>query len=227
MLRFIDHHQDRPLVIVPGWAFDHRIFAALGGPYDYHIFKGPSMAHLAGAAERLVSEFDGRKVSLLGWSKGAFAACAYAGRHPELVDELFLVGARPSYGAEELEQMQENLRKNKTACLKGFYRRCFAREETQRYRWFKDTLQESYLETTSTERLTHDLDWLGQVTIEPEAIRPVEKIKFVHGAADAIAPLEQARALAEALPQSQLITFERTGHIPFLRDDFWRRVHES
>lgn len=225
MFRFVDNHAAKHLVMAPGWAFDHRIFAGLDLPYDYHIFDGPSISSLADEARELVSELDVQKVSLLGWSKGGFAVCEFAGKHPELVEEVSLIGVRRKYDSKELETMRRTLEKNRAACLKQFYRRCFATEEMAKYQWFKRTFLEDYLETMSAEQLVRDLDWLGQVEIRPDDLRRIEKISFIHGAADAIAPIEQARALADALPQSQLITFEQTGHMPFLRDDFKRRLY--
>lgn len=225
MLRLVDNHAAKHLVVVPGWAFDHRVFAGLDLPYDYHIFDGPSISSLTDEVKQLMSKLGVEKVSLLGWSKGGFAVCEFARRHPQLVEEVFLIGIRKRYDRKELEAMRKTLEKNRAACLKRFYRRCFATEEMARYQWFKATLLEDYLETMSTEQLVDDLDWLGQVEIHPEELRPIERITFLHGAADAIAPVEQVAALAEALPQSRLITFEQTGHMPFLRDDFERRLH--
>ena len=225
MFRFVDRHAGRHLVVVPGWAFDDRVFAGLDLPYDYHIFSGSAISALVDEIERLVSELGTDRLSLLGWSQGAFAVCEFAGRNPKRIDELLLVGARRKYDGAELDHMRAGLSRNKSACLKGFYRRCFAREEMERYQWFKSTLLKDYLKTMSTEQLIDDLDWLGRVEINPDDLRQTERIWFIHGAADAIAPAEQAEALAGALPQAQLTLFEQTGHLPFLRDDFARCVH--
>jgi proline iminopeptidase len=225
MLRFVNKRAANHLVIVPGWAFDHRIFAGLDLPFNYHVFCGPSISSLADDVKELVSRLPAEKISLLGWSKGGFAVCEFAGRNPELVDELFLVGVRRRYDKEELEGMGANLKKNRTACLKRFYRQCFAKEEMERYQWFKNTLLTDYLETMPMQQLARELDWLGQVEIHPEDLKGIETVKFIHGTADTIAPVEQTRALADSLPQSELITFEQTGHAPFLRDDFKRRVY--
>lgn len=225
MLRFVDNHAAKHLVMVPGWAFDHRIFAAVDLPYNYHVFDGPSISSLVDEVKELASKLNVERVSLLGWSKGGFAVCEFAGRNPELVEELLLVSVRRKYDKKELVGMQNNLKKNRTACLKQFYRRCFAKEEMARYQWFKNTLLKDYLETMPMEQLARELDWLGQVEIHPEDLKRIETVKFIHGTADAIAPVEQTRALANSLPQAELIAFEQTGHAPFLRDDFKRRVY--
>jgi pimeloyl-ACP methyl ester carboxylesterase len=225
MFRFIDRHKDKTLAVVPGWAFDDQIFAEMELPYNYYIFEGPSVSSLTDDVANLLSSLEVEKVSLLGWSKGAFAVCELADRHPEWVDELLLVGARRRYQTEEVKTMRKNLLKNKIACLKRFYRRCFAKEEMERYQWFKTTLLERYLATMSTGQLTDELDWLDRVEIRPGDLQKIEKVRFIHGTADAIAPVEEAQELADGLPQSQLVLFEQTGHIPFLREDFQRCVY--
>jgi pimeloyl-ACP methyl ester carboxylesterase len=211
--------------MVPGWAFDHRVFAGLELPFNYHLFCGPSLSAFEDEVMELAATLNALRVSLLGWSKGAFAVCAFATQHPELVAELFLVGARRKYEPPELEAMRASLQKNKAACLKRFYRQCFAKEEMAQYQWFKNTLLRDYLETLPMELLAGELDWLGQAEIRPADLERIETVKFIHGASDAIAPIEQVTALVEAVPQSELIAFEQTGHAPFLRDDFARRIH--
>lgn len=225
MFRFVDRHAGNHLVIVPGWAFDHRIFSRLELPFDYHFFCGSSPACFDNEAQELMNRLGVPRVSLLGWSKGAFAACEFASRDPESVEQLLLVGVRRKYEEQELDTMRMNLERNRAACLKRFYRQCFAKEEMAQYEWFKRSLLDEYLEALSMEQLTGELDWLGQVEIRPADLRDIETVKFVHGAADAVAPIEQAMVLADAVPQSELIAFERAGHAPFLRDDFARRVY--
>jgi len=225
MFRFVDRHAVNHLVLVPGWAFDHRVFARLELPFNYHLFCGPSLTRFDEEVQELMNGLSFPKISLLGWSKGAFAVCAFAGRKPELVKEVLLVGVRRRYDRSELDAMRASLEKNKTACLKLFYRQCFAREEMAQYEWFKRTLLTDYLAALSMEQLTGELDWLSQAEIRPADLQEIGTVKFIHGSADAVAPIEQARALAEAVPQSELIAFKQAGHAPFLHDDFARRLY--
>ncbi len=83
-----------------------------------------------------------------------------------------------------------------------------------------------YLDKMSLDRLIRNLDRLWRVEIRPESLKKLKRIKLVHGRADTIAPVSQAIDIANFLPQSQLITFEQTGHLPFLREDFKRRLYE-
>ena len=226
MLGSADNGVREHLVIVPGWGFDGRVFAGLDWPYEWQVADGDSILSPTDRVEQIVGGLKSEKVSLLGWSMGGFAACEFAGRRPELVDEVVLVGMRRKYDQGELADMRRGLEKNRAACLKRFYRRCFAKEEMGRYQWFKGTLLEHYLETLSAERLVGELDWLGQAEMRPDDLGQIETIRFVHGSDDAIAPIEEVRELVDCMPQAQLIAFEQTGHLPFLRDDFTRRVYE-
>ena len=227
MLRSADNGARQSLVIVPGWGFDGRVFAGLDWPCEWHVADGDSTLSPTDRVAQVVSGLKTERVSLLGWSMGGFAVCEFAGRHPELVDEVILVGMRRKYDKGELADMRRSLEKNKAACLKRFYRRCFAKEEMARYQWFKRTLLEHYLETMPAEKLIRDLDWLGQVEIRPEALGQIEQVRFVHGTGDAIAPIEEAMELVDSVPRGRLITFGQTGHLPFLRDDFTRCVYED
>jgi pimeloyl-ACP methyl ester carboxylesterase len=227
MLRSADSGVGQSLVIVPGWGFDGRVFAELDWPCEWRVADGDSILNPTDRVEHVVGGLQTERVSLLGWSMGGFAVCAFAGRHPELVDEVILVGMRRKYDKGELAEMRRNLEKNRAACLRQFYRRCFAKEEMARYQWFKGTLLEHYLETLSAERLVRELDWLGQAEMRPEDLGGIETIRFVHGTSDAIAPIEEAMELVDSIPQGRLITFEQTGHLPFLRDDFMRCVYED
>jgi pimeloyl-ACP methyl ester carboxylesterase len=203
------------------------VFAGLDWPLEWHVTEGDWTLSPTDRVEQLVGRLKTERVSLLGWSMGGFAVCEFASRHPELVDEVVLVGMRRKYDKGELADMRRSLGKNRAACLRRFYRRCFAKEEMARYQWFKGTLLEYYLETLGTDRLVRDLDWLGQAEIRPQALDQIEKILFVQGTDDGIAPIEEAMELVDSTPQARLITFEQTGHLPFLRDDFTRRVYED
>lgn len=84
-----------------GWAFNRKALEAvadvaapdLPGHGDaVASFRGGDMATLAGQIGELVdAHAAGRKVTLIGHSLGGGLALAYAGRHPERVDGLFLI----------------------------------------------------------------------------------------------------------------------------------------
>ena len=76
----------------------------------------------------------------------------------------------------------------------------------------------------SLSRILGDLEWLGEAEFQPQLLKNIDNPIFVHGKKDAIAPLSEAFDIAETLPNASFIAFEETGHLPFLRDDFKKRL---
>ncbi|MHC4220938.1 MAG: alpha/beta fold hydrolase [Planctomycetota bacterium] len=223
MFSYVDRKQKKDLIIIPGWAFDQRIFAQLDLPYNYFFFCNESIADFQDSIEKLMTEKQIQKISLLGWSQGAFAASDFACKNPEAIDEIILIGIRQKYENFGLEKIKDYLKKNKKAYLRSFYKQCFCDKEKQLYCWFKDNLLNDYLEKMSLDRLIKDLDWLKTAQINTDQLRKLNCVKIVQGQADAIAPIEQSAAIAESL---KFITFENTGHLPFLHRDFGKRLYE-
>jgi pimeloyl-ACP methyl ester carboxylesterase len=225
MFEFVNRGYGKKLFIIGGWAFDRRVFAQLNLPYDYFFYDGAAAEAIGELEEFLEKEKNKtEKISLLGFSAGAFAVCEFAGRCTEVVDEVILVGLRRRYDRQNLEKIKELLRRNRRAYLQGFYRQCFCRAEL--YQWFKETLLKDYLEKMSLEKLVGDLDWLGSVEIDADNLKEIKSVMIIHGSADKIAPLAQTEKIAESLPRARLVVFEKMGHLPFLHKDFEKRFYE-
>ena len=227
MFKFIDREEEQYIVLVSGWAFDYRVFATLDLPYNYIFFCGDSAVGFEDELKKMLDKNGINKVSLLGWSQGAFMACDFASRNPGIVEEIILAGTREKYEKAGLANIKRYLVKNRTAYLYKFYKECFCDQEKNYYRWFKDTLLKNYLEEMSLEQLVEGLDWIEQAEINSDSLKRLKHIKIVHGCADSIAPIEEAVDLSDSLPQSQLITFDKTGHLPFLQKDFKQRLYED
>ena len=226
MFKFIDRKQNRHLVLFSGWAFDHRIFQLMDLPYNYIFYCSESLADFEGELKKVLDTNSIDKISLLGWSQGAFIACNFAGSCPAVIEEIILAGARQKYDKDGLEKIKQYLTKNKTAYLYSFYKECFGPCEKDLYRRFKDTLLKNYLEEFSLEQLIKGLDRIGRAKIDVNSLKEIENIKIVHGRADSIAPVDEAVQLSKSLPQSQLIVFDEAGHLPFLQKDFKKRLYE-
>lgn len=226
MFKFIDRKQKKHLVLIPGWAFDYQIFAGMDLPCNYIFFYGDCMEDFTDELIKFLDENNIDKISLFGFSCGAFAACDFAERQGQMTEEIILVGAREKYEEENLQNIKKYLKRKSKAYLKKFYRDCFSEEEKESYLWFKDTLLTDYLERFSAESLCKSLTWLSQARIEPAKLGKIKQTKIVHGKADAIAPFNCAAALANKLANAELIAFEQTGHLPFLSDAFRERLYE-
>jgi pimeloyl-ACP methyl ester carboxylesterase len=226
MFKFAERNEKQYLVLVAGWAFDCRIFNGLDLPYNYCFFEGDSIVSFEGHLKKLMQEKNLEKISIFGFSQGAFAASLFAAANPHKVCELILVGLRKKYDKKTLESIKNYLVKNPSTFLYSFYKDCFCRQERKTYLLFKKTLLKDYLAHLSPGRLAKALDWLSRVEITPQSLEKIKKIKIVHGTEDAIAPVSEAADIARSLPQAKFIAFEETGHLPFLRDDFKRRLYD-
>ena len=83
-----------------------------------------------------------------------------------------------------------------------------------------------YLEEMETAELLQGLDYLAAVEIGPETLPPCE-VLIVHGEQDAVAPLPEARSLAEGAGDAQLHVLPHAGHAAFLTKDFERLMKDA
>ncbi len=227
MFKFVDRQKDKDLAIIPGWAFDYRIFDALDLPYNYFFYNHESVANFEGAFKNLLEEKGIKKMSVMGWSQGAFAAYDFACKNPGVLDEIILIGLRKKYKKRTLEKIRKYITKYRTTFLQKFYEDCFYRKEKPNYNWFKNTLLESYLKEMTTEKLSVDLEWLSKEEFRPEALKDIESVTIVHGKKDAVALVSEVREISGKLPHAKFVCFEQTGHLPFLREDFTRRLYDD
>lgn len=225
MFKFIDRKQSRNLVLIGGWAFDYRIFEMMDLPYNYFFYIDESQGDFETELKQLLTKNHFEKISLFGWSQGAFVACDFASSSPDIIEDVILVGLHKKYERKNLHQIKEYLSKNKKAFLYKFYRDCFCREEEKHYLWFEKNLLKDYLATMQSDQLVKGLDALAQYQIRLESLNKIKCIKIAHGREDAIAPESDAIDIANSLPQADFISFERTGHLPFLRQDFKKHLY--
>ena len=228
MFKIIDRKEKDFIVLIPGWGFDCRIFSCLELPYNYLMpLKGVGGADFEKSLKKQLKKEDITKISLFGWSQGAFLACDFAQKNPDLINETILVSVRRKYEKDGLENIKRYLQKNKTAYLYKFYKECFSKEESDHSGWFKREYLKDYLEGMRSEDLIMGLDRIADAEINPQLLRGLPKVKLVHGKEDKIAPLEEVTEIKKALPEARLITFENTGHLPFLRKDFRARLNDE
>jgi len=206
----------RPVVLLPGWATDARIFDGLNLPGDVIRPCGLLTGEIDSLAEFLMKQ-GCAPVLLLGWSLGGFAAAQFASRHPALVERVVLVGIRRRYPAGQIEEMRQVLREDRARCLAGFYRQCFLPAQREDYRRFRATLEPAYLAECSDAELLQGLEYLETVALEPDDLPP--GVAIVHGARDVIAPVIETRRLAGDAG-AILHVLPGAGHAAFLAEEF-------
>jgi len=226
MLRYEDRGYEQDLLLVPGWAFDERIFAELDLPCNYLLFTGMSMAALEPACLRRLDTHSARPLSLLGWSQGAVAVSHLAVRHPERVRRVFLVGMRQAYSRQDCDIVRGFIGRKRRVYLQQFYKMCFKGSETQHYRRFATSLQPAYLERFTADHLYAGLDWLANTPIPLTQLAGLHDVTLVHGCDDQIAPMADARALAARLPGAHVCQLPACGHVPFGHPGFAELFHD-
>lgn len=207
------------LLLVPGWATDHRIFGRLNLDFNYLMpVDIEPFDFNKGLIEKMVCEkID--NISILGWSLGAFLAAGFISAYPGKAAKIFFVGARRKYGKEELEIARVNIIKNRKAYLYKFYGDFFSNTEDEARRWFKGFLLKSYLNDMSEEILLDGLDYLSVADMDGAGLEKMP-VKFIHGREDKIAPLAETLKLKEGLPRAEFSILESAGHAPFLSSNF-------
>ena len=220
MFRLIDRDKDGFLVLVPGWGFDWRIFSSLNLPFNYLYYCSQRPEDFVFTLEKFFHSHGLSRISLLGWSMGGFESYNFAVKHPEMVENLYLVSVRRKYDTDSLSGIREMLHSNCRAYLMSFYRSCFSPSEKAQYADFKRSLMKDYLETFTCPSLLQSLEWIGNAEIAPSGLGKLRSVKIVHGAEDRIALPEEAMQLADSAALSGLTVLESAGHLPFLRTDF-------
>lgn len=211
--KFIERGFDSVMVLLPGWASDWRIFGQLDLPYDYLV---PQEYFPQTIRTDLLEELDKSsidKVSILGYSLGAFEGLAFAAEHNSRVDKSILFALRKKYKAAEIQYVKDNLRKNKSAYLNGFYKASFS--DKTKMCWFKKELLCDYCEGFELMYLIDTLDHLAKCRVTPEMLQVVNNCSIYHGAEDLIAPVREIKQLCLELKKSITI-FDKTGHAVFL-----------
>jgi len=221
--KHIKRNYSKTLVFLPGWATDYRIFGNLELPYDYFIPEEISLDNFNRDLLRALEENNIQKVSLFGWSLGAFLAIDFFLEHPVHTDELFLLGVRSHYERQGLLKVRADLERDKTVCLSEFYANCFSSFDAMGREWFKGNLQDIYLKEMNIENLFQGLDYLASARIDADSLRNTPKIKFFHGKLDRIAPFIEAEQLRHKLNHAEFITFHKLGHNLFLNAEFAQR----
>jgi len=220
--KYLDRNKQDPIVLIPGWATDYRIFDSLDLMFNYLLPVGFSPITFEKSLLETMKRNNITKISLFGWSLGGFVAAEFASRHANLVDELILVSIRKKYKKEELIEIKKLLRKNKKAYLYKFYTQCFPKKEQMR--WFQENLLKDYCEKFDLNYLLETLDYLENTEIKPELLNGLEKIKIIHGEYDSIAPIQGATAIKDNLAYARFICIKDIGHIPFLKEDLGKYI---
>ena len=215
-IKFINRGFKDNLVLIPGWATDWRIFDGLDLNYNYISLTEFSPSNFVGGLSQYLENNSIDKVSMFGWSMGAFLAADFTVRNQNKVKELYLLSIRKKYKPEVLGEIKDKLVKNKTAWLYKFYLSCFSRQDSGALEWFRKGLLKDYLKKYGLSKLCAGLDYLSGAELDTGSLAKLGRLKIFHGVEDAIAPFKEAQEIRDKLPNAEFITMRKTGHALFL-----------
>jgi 3-oxoadipate enol-lactonase len=208
------------VVLLHAFPLDERMWAPQQRALEGHDVVAPNLYELGGNsmdawAEQVLSDLEGDFVAV-GASMGGYSALDLARRAPERVRALLLAGARPNADSPER-------RAGRAATIELIEEQGPAGLwENQREKLFDEQAPADAVELARQMALSRDRDELRRAV---EAIRDrsdntdilrSHPVVFALGASDVFFPVDEARVFAEESPQSRLVVFERSRHLPNL-----------
>ncbi len=219
---YINRNYQKTIVLLPGWASDYRIFDLLDVAFNYLLLNRFYPLTFEKSLFRTIKSLNLKKVSILGWSLGGFAAVQFALKYPDYLEELILIGIKMKYRSNVISGVEKYLKKNKKAYLNSFYNQCFSDKDSGK--WFKDNLLKIYCEEFDLNNLIEGLYYLKEAEINPKELRGLKKIKIIHGEYDNVAAINEAGEIADQLPNCEFIAIKGGGHMPFFDEDLSKYV---
>lgn len=215
------------ILLIPGWAADHRIFDHLNLDFNYLVPVKYSPFNFKEELLANIRDNGINKMSILGWSMGSFLASDFIGEYQDCVTgRVLMVSAREGYEKSAIEEIKVRLKKNKAGYLYKFYAECFCETEKETFHHFKKGLMKRYLAEMKIDSLLEGLDYLLGARITPRNLEKLD-VTFIHGENDKIAPIEEALKIKKNLPQARFISLENAGHMPFFNPRFSNLVRSG
>lgn len=199
--------------VVPSLVRHHTlVIPDLAGHGDSAPSTGPIEISMifAGLEAVLAREARGRRVTLVGSSLGAWMAMVLAQRHPEWVERVVAVngGALKGSGSsvnllprnrQEARETMAQLRDPGRAAVPDIVLDDMVR-----------LAKEGPLARLAATAATME-DWV----LDEAQLRTLNvPVRLVWGTSDQLMPLAYARRMQDALPDAELITIDRCGHVP-------------
>lgn len=180
---------------------------------------------------------------VMGNSFGGFVSLMYATRYPANVSHLILISTAPSY--EFWVDAQERAEKMATPEMKAVIPTLFSgdlKDDEEYARWW-DTVLPLYFHNFDKEtgkafndRIVHSLEVsnymfkheIPKYDVRPQLEKITAKTLVMAGRYDWVTPVTQSEEIHRLIPQSNLVVFENSGHMPFIEEqgEFVRTVRE-
>jgi len=211
--KYIFRDRKREIVLIPGWATDHRIFDKLDIDYDYIVPTELDPETFNEDLLKYAVENNKHKFSLFGWSMGGNIAAKFADENPLFVEKIMLASVKEKYDRTSIENIKKLIHEGKKAYLYKFYADCFAPAEKEQYLAFKSSLQKEYLEKDE-DYLIKGLDYLVDNPIDIKRLLDKD-VEFIYGGNDRIVQVTDVLKMKNSLPKAKFTLHQTKGHMPF------------
>ncbi len=223
------------LVLLHGWGMHSGVWSeAMPGfakRCRVHAVDLPGHGNSSGTAASTLDDAADRVAAcvpigaiICGWSLGGLVAQRIAARHPGTARALVLVSSTPCFvtrpdwphamGAATLETFATGLHTDREATLASFVRlnALHGVRGREAIRAFTSRLADRG--APSEDSLAASLGWLRDTDLRAHAPR-LPRTLVIHGARDALTPVQAARWLATTAPDVVSLELPDAAHIPF------------
>ena len=201
-------------------------------------WQGVSHDTWAADADALREHLGHEKISLLGHSYGGFLAQEYAARYPERLEALILLCTAPAWDYGDIIQANARARA-KTPEAIAAVDEALSDEPVARDADFERILKAlaplyfhrpeefpEYVESFLADTVFSAAAWnhcshvcLPEFNVMDELPKIQVPTLILSGADDWITPAEQGKRIHEAMPNSELVIFEKSGHVPNIEEE--------
>jgi pimeloyl-[acyl-carrier protein] methyl ester esterase len=224
------------LVLLHGWGLHSGVWSEvlpeLARRFRVHAVDLPGHGH---SRDTVVAQFDDaaawvaacvpRGAILCGWSLGGLIAQRIAAGGGANVRALVLASSTPCFvertdwphamKPETLASFASSLRADYAATLDNFVRLNALNGARSREAVRTFTRRVSERGTAPVAALEDGLRWLREVDLRENIASITQPAVVIHGARDALAPIEAGRWLARHLPTASFIELPDAAHLPF------------
>jgi pimeloyl-ACP methyl ester carboxylesterase len=189
-------------------AYDHR-----GSGLTVCEASSITFESLVADAIAVLDAFGVRRCVLAAESAGAQTAIAVSARSPDRVSHVVVVDGMYSRGiAVDNDPFLQGLSADYHATIERFVQLCIVEPDSEHIKeWGRKILARAKPDAAIALRI------VGSTTdVTTEIGRVRQPTLVLHGELDRIVPLEQAKALASALPDAEIQVLQQAGHVPTL-----------
>lgn len=206
--------------------YDHRGNGRSGRPDKETM----THANFAADADALAAHLGHEKVAVLGHSYGGFIALEMALRHPERISHLILLDTAPVYPGTYSEELNANfLKMGATEEMIAARNRIPTSDEeaVEIFQVYWSVYFKNYDPDTGARLLENAIVSISGGAREGEvaAYNVISRLGEIDiptlvlvGRDDWICPPSQAHIMYEGIPNSELVIFEDSGHLPYVEE---------